>query len=102
MTIIKWEVAMMQICHNACAGTLESSDVLVEIEPCDNGVELEIQSVVYEQFGQNIEQTVRDLLQQFAITEGRILLNDRGALECTIRARLETALKRAGRGEAHA
>ena len=92
----------MQIGNSACAGTLESSDVLVEIEPWSDGLELEIQSVVYEQFGDSIEQLVRDMLQRLAVTNGRIILNDRGALSCTIQARLETALKRAERGEAHA
>jgi len=88
----------MEICKEAFAGTLESSDVLVEIFPLEDGIQVEVQSVVYNQFGQALEETVRDVLSRFDAGGVRVLLRDRGALECTVRARVETALKRACTG----
>ncbi|MEG2216427.1 MAG: hypothetical protein RRZ24_04580, partial [Clostridia bacterium] len=45
----------MQIVRRASAGTLESSDAYIEIEPIDAGLQLEIESVVYQQFGNQIQ-----------------------------------------------
>lgn len=85
----------MEIKRSATAGTLESSDIFVLVEPNDSGVELELESVVYNQFGEEIERTVREVLNDFNVKDIRIKLKDRGAVECAIRARVETALKRA-------
>lgn len=72
---------------------MESSDVLVELEPADE-LRIEIESVVYQQFGQAIEQTVRDVLRQQGVEAAHVRLTDRGALECVLRARVETAVRR--------
>ncbi|HAQ41650.1 MAG TPA: citrate lyase acyl carrier protein [Clostridiales bacterium] len=85
----------MEIKRSATAGTLESSDIFVLVEPNDSGVELELESVVYNQFGEEIERTVREVLNDFNVKNIMIKLKDRGAVECAIRARVETALKRA-------
>ena len=82
---------MAEIVRVASAGTLESSDVYVEIEPWEQGVEIQLESVVKGQFGGAIESAVR-------ATRARLTVSDRGALECVIRARVETAVLR-GRGE---
>ncbi len=89
----------MEIKKRAVAGTLESSDVFVDIAPSENGLDIRIQSVVFNQFGEQIEQVVTETLRQFGVERAEVTLNDRGALDCTIRARVETAIKRAGRGE---
>jgi citrate lyase subunit gamma (acyl carrier protein) len=34
------------------------------------------------------------MLQEAQLTDVKLLVNDRGALECTLRARLTTALRR--------
>ena len=52
----------MEIVKNASAGTMESSDVYVEIEPGTAGVEVELESVVQLQFGDAIEAVVREVL----------------------------------------
>ena len=44
----------MQIEKNAVAGTLESSDALVTVEPAQQGIELEISSSVMNQYGRQI------------------------------------------------
>ena len=85
----------MEIRKKAAAGTLESSDIFVQVEPGENGIEIEIQSIVYNQFGEEIERTVRDVLNEFDVKSAKVQLKDRGAVECAIRARVETALKRA-------
>lgn len=88
----------MEITRRAAAGTLESSDAYVEIEP-GTGVEVQIQSVVVGQFGADIERTVREVLSECGVENAVIRVSDRGALDCVIRARVETAILR-GKGEA--
>ncbi|WP_312810362.1 citrate lyase acyl carrier protein [Sedimentibacter sp.] len=86
----------MEIKNKAAAGTLESSDIYVVVEPNENGIELHLESIVYNQFSEEIEKAVRDVLNDFNVKNIKIQLKDRGAVECAIRARVETALKRAG------
>lgn len=88
----------MEIRRKSVAGTLESSDVLVEIEP-GHGVTVELESVVMAQFGAAIKNTVRDVLKEFEVENAALRVIDRGALDCTIRARVETAVKRAAAKE---
>ncbi|WP_440977706.1 citrate lyase acyl carrier protein [Sedimentibacter sp. LTW-03] len=74
----------------------ESSDIYVMVEPNEDGIELELESIVYNQFfGEEIEKTVREVLSDMDIQNIKIQLKDRGAVECAIRARVETALRRA-------
>ena len=89
---------MAEIVRVASAGTLESSDVYVEIEPWEQGVEIQLESVVKGQFGGAIESAVRATLAACGVERARLTVSDRGALECVIRARVETAGLR-GRGE---
>ena len=84
----------MEIRCRASAGTMESSDAYVEIEPGCGAVDVDIQSVVAGQFGQQIESTVRDVLQQCGVDNAVVRVVDRGALECVLRARVETAILR--------
>lgn len=88
----------MKIIKPATAGTLESSDAYVQIEPCDAGLILELESVVLAQFGEAIEEAVRDVAAELEVQNAKIRVMDRGALECVLKARVETALLR-GRGD---
>ena len=85
---------MMDIKKYACAGTFESSDVYVEIEPFEKGLDIEIESVVKKQFGNKIEAAFLDVLKENSVKNAKIRLADKGALECVIRARVETAVLR--------
>ena len=87
----------MDIIKKASAGTLESSDVYVEIEP-GQGIQLELESVVEQQFGDSIRALVREVLAEYGVENARLHIADRGALDCVIRARVETAVAR-GKGE---
>lgn len=84
--------------HAASAGTLESSDAYVEIEPGEGGLQIQLESIVLERFGEAIRETVREVLSELQVTAARVRVVDRGALDCVIRARVETAVRR-GRGE---
>ena len=89
----------MEIKLSASAGTMESSDAYVEIEPGTDGVKLQLESVVMGQFGETIEKAVRNVLQELDVKNANVRVVDRGALECVIRARVETAVLR-GKGDA--
>lgn len=85
----------MKIVTAAVAGTLESSDVYVKVEPCET-LEIQIESVVYQQYGSQIRACVADMLDLLDVQQGKISIQDKGALDCVIRARVETAVKRGG------
>ena len=84
----------MQIEKPAMAGTLESSDVQVTVEPGRGGIELHLESSVMNQYGRAIRKTVLETLQRLGVESARIQVVDKGALDCTIRARVECAVFR--------
>ena len=88
----------MEILKNAVAGTMESSDAYVEIGPGNGSLGIELESVVEKQFGKQIRGTIKAILEEYDIKNANIRVVDRGALECVIRARVETAILR-GRGD---
>lgn len=85
----------MQLIHPAVAGTLESSDVQVTLEPNEGGLELEIRSSVMNQYGRQIRETVLETLGRLEVTAARVTVVDKGALDCTLKARVECAVFRA-------
>ena len=52
----------MQIEKPAMAGTLESSDAQVTVEPGEDGIELHLESSVMNQYGRAIQRTVLETL----------------------------------------
>ena len=82
------------------AGSLESNDVLVVIDPLASEGQpvLVIESTVEERYGLTLRQLVQDVLASWSIAGVQVRLQDRGALPFTVRARLETALSRATEG----
>ena len=84
----------MKIVQAAMAGTLESSDLMVKVSPVESGLDVVIQSEVYKQFGDRITEVVNETLSAFGINQGRIIIDDKGALDCVIRARVQAALLR--------
>ena len=85
----------MKITTSAVAGTLESSDVYVKVEPCDK-LEIEIESVVYNQFAEEIKKSIMEVVEELGVDSGKISMNDKGGIDCVIKAGVETAIKRAG------
>lgn len=84
----------MEILKAAIAGTLESSDAQVTVEPSDNGIELFLESSVMNQYGRQIRETVLDTLNRLNVESGKIIVIDKGALDFTIKSRVECAVYR--------
>ncbi|MBQ4611162.1 MAG: citrate lyase acyl carrier protein [Clostridia bacterium] len=84
----------MEIKNVAIAGTLESSDAQVTVEPGDNGIELTLTSSVMNQYGRQIKATVLETLERLEVSSARVTVVDKGALECTLKARVECAVFR--------
>lgn len=79
---------------SAMAGTLESNDVLVEVFPGEGKRDIELESIVMEQFGDEILEVVNAVLDEKNMNDIKIKLNDKGALNFTIKARVKTAVER--------
>ena len=84
----------MKIVRSAAAGTMESSDVYVQVSPAGQGIQLQLESVVAQQFGDSIRALVMEVLEEHGVESASVRIMDRGALDCVIRARVETALLR--------
>ena len=77
------------------AGTLESSDITISIEPNEGkGIEIQLKSTVENQFGSQIRKVIRKKLEELGVTDALVRANDKGALDCTIQARVTTAVGR--------
>lgn len=85
----------MIIEKSAVAGTLESSDAQITVEPAPDGIQLDISSSVMNQYGRQIQATVLDTLARLEVTSGHVTVVDKGALDCTLKARVECAVFRA-------
>lgn len=79
----------------ATAGTLESNDCLMTVQS-HQGIKIDIESIVYDQFGDQIEKVIRETLSELKITNIHVMCKDKGALDYCIKARLITAIKRLG------
>jgi len=90
----------MKIAKAAIAGTLESSDAMITITPLDKGIMVDVESVVLAQFGTEIERAVREVLDDFSVEGVNVRVQDQGALECVLKARVETAICRAAQADA--
>ena len=83
----------MEILKSAVAGTLVSSDALVTVEPGE-GIELSISSSVMNQYGRQIKAAVLETLERLDVKDANVTVVDKGALECTLKARVECAVFR--------
>ena len=84
----------MEIIRPAMAGTLESSDCQVTLEAGEGKIELELDSVVINQFGNQIRKVALETLERLGVKDVKISIVDKGALDCTIKARIEGAVYR--------
>ena len=84
----------MDIQKSAIAGTLESSDAQVIVEPSDHGMELSIESSVINRYGRQIKAVVLETLDRLQVKNGKVAVVDKGALDCTLMARIECAVFR--------
>ena len=82
----------MEIKKAAMAGTLESSDA--QVEPGNGKIELSIESSVIHQFGRQIKATIMETLERLEVRDAKVTVVDKGALDCTLKARVECAVYR--------
>lgn len=82
----------------AQAGTMESNDIMITVAPAggDNAVTIELESIVQAQYGEAIRATITETIRAQQVSNVYVKAVDRGALDCTIRARMLAALARAG------
>lgn len=86
----------MKIKKTGVAGTMESSDIMITLEPNEAaGIDIELKSTVEKRFGREIRKLITETLRGLAIDSARVKAVDKGALDCAIRARVKTAAHRA-------
>lgn len=91
----------MKINAPASAGTMESGDIMIEIESgAQKDVEVVLKSSVANEFGKQIVQTIRAAADEYGLEYAVINAVDKGALDCTIRARVAAACQRATQSDA--
>lgn len=84
----------MKLKKEAMAGTLESNDILITVDNGE-GITIELESSVKKQFGKQIEKVIRETLEELNVEDVKLTAVDKGALDYTIKARVEAACFRA-------
>lgn len=84
----------MELKKPGMAGTLESSDCMVTVEPGGDGIDLDLDSAVIRQFGPQIRKVILETLKRLDVASAKVTVVDKGALDCTIKARVEAAVYR--------
>ncbi|NHK30224.1 MAG: citrate lyase acyl carrier protein [Asgard group archaeon] len=87
----------MKVRKSAQAGSLESQDILITINPGkkDSGIVIDLESPSLVQYGKKIRSEIELVITSMGISDIYVNAVDKGALGFTIKARTEAALKRA-------
>lgn len=85
----------MRLNKAAKCGTLESNDIFVILAPAESGIEIELESTVEKQFGAHMREVIKNKLIELGVEGVKVQAQDKGALDFTIRARIEAAVARA-------
>lgn len=87
----------MKILRTAQAGSLESQDIMITVKKgkAGTGLIIHLESPSAVQYGRKIHEEIESVIKDFALEDIVIQAIDKGALEFTIKARTETAIKRA-------
>ena len=86
----------MKLTGTGRAGTLESGDILIEVESAAGETDIFLRSSVMRLYGQQIRAVLLQTLEELDLQGVQLTAQDKGALDCTIKARLRTAVARAG------
>lgn len=79
----------------ATCGTMESNDIQITLEPAlEGGIRVQLTSTVMLQYGSQIEQLIKTVLNEHGVENALVRAVDKGALDCTIRARVSAAVLR--------
>lgn len=95
------DVRRRTILREAEAGLQDKGDLLVRIEPdptC-SGIKLELRSKVMSLFGEQIRKTILEEFSNYSVVDAKVVVDDHGALDYAIRARVQAAIERATREE---
>ncbi|SCH71848.1 MULTISPECIES: citrate lyase acyl carrier protein [unclassified Romboutsia] len=87
----------MELTIVASAGTLESSDIQIILEPNENGIVIELESTVKAQFGEQIENVIKETLKELNVENAKVFANDKGAIDPVIKSRVQTAVYRSAK-----
>ena len=89
----------MDLRKAATAGTMESNDIMVTLEPAEaGGIQIDLTSNVLQQFGAQIRSVITETLTEYGVENAAVT---EGALDCTIRARVTAALFRSAGSAAY-
>ncbi|MEA5040481.1 MAG: citrate lyase acyl carrier protein [Clostridiaceae bacterium] len=90
----------MKLLKAAAAGTVESGDIQIAVEPIEGkAVEIELKSTVMGLYGKQIRKVIEETVKECGADGVRVAADDKGALDCTVRARVRTALLRASESQ---
>jgi citrate lyase acyl carrier protein len=90
----------MILVHEATAGTSESGDARVTVIPKPgSGLSLELSGPSIARFGEEIRSIAMDTLSALGVSDARVSIEEKGALDATIQARLAAACGRAADSE---
>ena len=85
----------MDLRKAATAGTMESNDIMVTLEPAEaGGIQIDLTSNVLQQFGAQIRSVITETLTESGVETPAVTAVDKGALDCTLKARIEGAVFR--------
>ena len=94
---------MSRVAEAGQRGESIRSDCWVRVEPrASGGLELRVRSKVEAMYGEAIRTTCRTVLEALGVKDATVAVEDEGALEYVIAARLEAAVIRAGMGNGSA
>lgn len=95
------EAITERVLREAEAGLHDKGDVFVRVEPRPqgSGMKLRLTSKVMSLFGDQIRNTVLQELERYGLYDVLVTVEDHGALDYAIKARVQTAIERACREE---
>lgn len=89
----------MEIKRTTQTGTMESSDIFITLQAGKQGIEIDLNSTVEKQFGRRIKEVIETTLLEAGIQNAYVVAVDKGALDCTIKARVKAAIFQANQEE---
>ena len=84
----------MEIKETASAGTIDKCDCLVTVSKGEGDIKINLSSKVLYQYGDSIKNTLLQTLKKLNINDITVDVEDMGAFEYVIVARLEAAIYR--------
>ena len=84
----------MEIKETASAGTIDKCDCLVTVSKGDGDIKINLSSKVLYQYGDSIRNIILQTLKKLHINDVTVDIEDMGAFEYVIVARLEAAIYR--------